>query len=46
MFESHPELEGLESIPDTQQTPSPVFAFIGATTAVAVCTFVTLLLFV
>ena len=46
MFESHPELEGLESVPDTQEVPSPALACIGATLAVAVTVFVMLTIFI
>lgn len=46
MFESHPELDGLESVPDTQEVPSPALAFIGATCTVAVIVFITLSLFI
>lgn len=46
MLESHPELDGHESIPDTQEVPSPALAFIGATLAVATIVFVMLTLLI
>lgn len=46
MFESHPEIDGRESIPDAQEVPSPALAFIGATCTVVVIVFITLSLFI
>lgn len=46
MFESHPELDGLETIPDTQDVPSPAMAILGASLAVISVSLITFALFI